>query len=499
MSRSLFSARPAARIAHVAALLLALLAITAAGLASGQGNEQAQASAADQQPASPRFRGGANFVRVDVYPTVDGRAVLDLTREDFEVLENGKPQKIASFEQVHVGGAGQEDARYEPNSVGESLRIAEQGKGRLFVIFLDTYHIGTFGSHRVQRPLVNLLNRILGPDDMFAVMTPDMSAGDITFARKTDAIEGYLSKYWFWGQRDRLYPDDPVEREYVSCYPEADSGAATELIRRRREHTILAALDDLTKYLGGVREERKAVIAITSGWVLFRPNPGLTRNGRSDIPRIGVTHEGTLVADADKEPWGSSRNKCEADRIMLSQIDDFEYFHELLDRANRANVSFYPVNAMGLEAFDRPIDDDDTGPTEGEVQALGLRAHRGEDLFFPGGNPLVVNDAMIAQRTDSLESLADNTDGLAIVQTNDIDAGIHRIVDDLSSYYLLGYYSNGRLDGQYRTITVKVKRPRVDVRARRGYRAATEAKVEDSQAAAVAYAARVPSSAVQEG
>ena len=193
---------------------------------------------------------------------------------------------------MHVGGAGQEDARYEPNSVGESLRIAEQGKGRLFVIFLDTYHIGTFGSHRVQRPLVNLLNRILGPDDMFAVMTPDMSAGDITFARKTDPIEGYLSKYWFWGQRDRLYPDDPVEREYVSCYPQADSGAAKELIRQRREHTILAALDDLTEYLRGVREERKAVIAITSGWVLFRPNPGLTRNGRSDIPRIGVTHEG---------------------------------------------------------------------------------------------------------------------------------------------------------------------------------------------------------------
>jgi hypothetical protein len=125
-------------------------------------------------------------------------------------------------------------------------------------------------------------------------------------------------------------------------------------------------------------------------------------------------------------------------------------------------VSFYPVNAMGLKAFDRPIDDD--GPTEGEVQALGVRAHRGEDPFFPGGNPLVVNDAMIAQRTDNLQSLAENTDGLAVVRTNDIDAGIQRIVDDLSSYYLLGYYSTGRLDGRYRTITVRVKRPRVDVR-----------------------------------
>ena len=101
-------------------------------------------------------------------------------------------------------------------------------------------------------------------------------------------------------------------------------------------------------------------------------------------------------------------------------------------------------------------------------------------------NPLVINNASISQRSDNLRALAENTDGLAVVDTNDIDKGMKRIVDDLTSYYLLGYTStNGKLDGRYRKISVRVKRPGVDVRARRGYRAATEKEVEEGRMAQV--------------
>ena len=66
---------------------------------------------------------------------------------------------------------------------------------------------------------------------------------------------------------------------------------------------------------------------------------------------------------------------------------------------------------------------------------------------------------------------------MALVGTNNIAPGLRRIVDDLSSYYLLGYYSTGKLDGKFHSIRVRVKRPGVDVRARRGYLAPSLAEV----------------------
>ena len=266
---------------------------------SGSAHNTAQKPQAQQ----PTFRAGATFVRVDVYPTMKGAAVRDLTQTDFDVLEDGVPQKIESFEDVNVRGAGSEAEQHEPNTVAEARQIAETTKGRLFVIFLDTYFIDVAGSHRLQRTLVNFLHRILGPDDMYAVMTPEMSALDISFARRTDTIEGYLSKYWFWGQRDRLFPDDPVEQSYFQCFPEDKfAGVAREMVQRRRERQVLGALEDLSVYLRGVREERKAVITMTGGWVLFRENPHLTLggSGESNLPRVGTTPDGRLSSDAHK-------------------------------------------------------------------------------------------------------------------------------------------------------------------------------------------------------
>ena len=66
--------------------------------------------------------------------------------------------------------------------------------------------------------------------------------------------------------------------------------------------------------------------------------------------------------------------------------------------------------------------------------------------------------------------MAENTDGVAVVQTNDLMGGVRRMTDSLSAYYLLGYYStNSSFDGRYRRIEVKVNRPRIDVSARPGY------------------------------
>jgi VWFA-related protein len=417
----------------------------------------------------PTFRTEANYVRVDAYPTKDEAPVTDLTQSDFEILESGTPQKIEQFERVVIQSAGPQDTRMEPNTVRESLAMAQNSRARLVVLFLDTYHVEVDGSRRIRKPLVDALDRLIGTDDLVAVMTPEMSATDITFARKTTTIDGILTRYWHWGDRDKMNLVDPVDRAYIECYPNVppnadcadQNGIAAEMLDRRHEKLVLDALEDLVGYLHGVREERKAILAISDGWLLFRPNETLARplkcEGVPTGPKVSIDPRSGRLTTKDPNDGSPPSRQCQTDRMRLAQLDNDRQFRDLLDAANRANASFYPIDPRGLAVFDTQL----------------MR------LDVPGPPPPVVppsvDQAMLRGRINSLQTLAEATDGLAIVNSNNLAAGLKRVVDDLSSYYLIGYYSSGRLDGKFHPISVRVKRPGVRVRARRGYLAATPA------------------------
>ncbi len=471
-------------MARVSALALVVAAAT--GLAAQSSTPSAQPPV---QPPAPVFKTEANYVRVDVYPTRDGQPVTDLTQADFEVLEDKAPQKIDAFEHVTIrAGNLPQDTRREPNTVGESRAMMQEPRARVFVLFLDINHVEIEASHRIRQPLIDALDHMIGPDDLVGVMTPEMSARDVTFARKTTTIEGLLSRHWYWGERDRLNAVDPEQEAYKACYPgrppvqcpdgsfDDDRGVADAMIVRRQEKQTMDALEDLVGYLRGVREERKAVIAISDGWLLYRPDPTLGRRLYCNIPTAGLfidPRTGKMSTNPPDNVDGSNNATCERDRMMLANIDDSQQYRRLLDEANRANTSFYPVDPRGLVVFDTPLGGNTTG------------------LPVPGSTtitPPSVDAAMLSSRLTSLRTLAEATDGLAVVDSNNLAAGFQRIVSDLSSYYLLGYYSTGKLDGKFHSISVRVKRPGVQVRARRGFLAARagDMAVTTSRAAASA-------------
>src|SRR4030095_16670040 len=128
-----------------------------------------------------------------------------------------------------------QDSRIEPNSVAESRSMTQNPRARVFVVFLDTYHVDVAASHNIRGPLTEALDRMIGAEDLVAVMTPEMSASDITFARKTTTIAGFLTRYWTWGDRDKMLPPDPEDRAYGECYPNdpTTSGIDAEMIDRR--------------------------------------------------------------------------------------------------------------------------------------------------------------------------------------------------------------------------------------------------------------------------
>ena len=441
------------------------LVILVAALLGAGGAHQSQA------PRPPQFRGGTNLVRVDVFATRNGTPLQDLTQADFEVLEDGKPQTIDSFQHIVVQPADQA-AVVEPDSVRQSLQEVADPHNRVFVIYLDTENVTVEGSHDIRKPLIDMLNRVMGPDDLVGVMTPTMAPDQITFGRKTQVIADGLTKNWTWGRQGQIDLDDQ-EKMYATCFPPQagesyPSALAEEMIQRRRERMALDSIRDLVRYMSNMREGRTAVITVSDGWTLYRPDQSMTNLRPGDPPPgtppvVGVGPRGTLTTKAPAGPdVMSDRTECERDRMELALTDDEQYFRDILGDANRSDVSFYTIDPRGLVVFDSPIGPDPPPPPS-------------------------VDMAMAHTREESLRLLALNTDGLALLSNNDLGKQLRRVSDDLTSYYLLGYYStNAKLDGKYRTITVHVKQPGVEIRARKGYRAPTEA---DVAAAAIAAAA----------
>jgi VWFA-related protein len=436
--------------------------ILAAGVALWASALSAEQAAQDQP--RPTFRTEANYVRVDVYATTrDGTPIADLRRDEFELFEDRARQTIDQFTPVVIRNGGTASTRSDPRTPEASRQAIAEPLARVFVLFLDVMHVDGAVSQTIAQPLIDTLRRLIGPDDLIAIVTPQTPGRTVTFTRQLATVESTLIRAW--GLRDRTDLTDPDERKYAACYPglpsatqnvAPDRGIAQEMILRRREERTFDALEELVTYLRDVREERKAVLTVTNGWRVYAPNEALTRAIGANLPSTpqagfdpatGQLATGTVAGR-------TSTGVCDADRLRLSQLDHRARFRRILDLANRANVSFYPIDPRGIVAFD-----DDIVPVAGVGQNPAIS--------------IIEDNRRLGERHASLRTMADATDGVAVLETGNFDPALRRMTSDLSSYYLLGYYSTGKLDGSFHGINVRVTRPGVQIRARRGYLAAS--------------------------
>src|SRR5687767_6694912 len=193
------------RTGLAAAFTGAIVLSAVAGAQQGQTPPPAPQTKAEE-PQRPLFRGGARFVRVDVFPTDrNGVPIEGLKPEDFEVYENGQLQQIDTFEFVHIEPE-LEEARLDPNTQRDAEEAAKDPRARVFVVVLDTRHVEVLGGARIRRPLIDMLDRLIGPRDLFGVITPQLRPTDLILGRKAITVSDELQRRWSWGVLDSMQP-----------------------------------------------------------------------------------------------------------------------------------------------------------------------------------------------------------------------------------------------------------------------------------------------------
>jgi VWFA-related protein len=409
--------------------------------------QQTQEQKPDPQ-RPPTFRTGAHYVAVDAYPTQDGKPITGLAAEDFELLEDGKPQVIDRVEFINHPEWTPLAERRDPNSQREGFEMAADPKYRVFVLYLDAWHVDFAGGHRVALPIIDLLNRMMGPQDLFGVMTPYLTIKDLLLGQSTLSIQEQLEKYPYWGIASKNPLPEELELET------AGYGFAVPIKRLDKVYTDLEALVDR---LGVLRDERKNIIFFSDALPSPRPSfkaiasDGDMRKGAP--PEIGTGSNGKLTMGS-REAHEANEMATRAEKDRLISIDFDQRFKDLLRAARQANVSFYTVRPGGLDA--------------------------GSSLMLEG--------------TSNLVTLAEQTDGISLTASNDLRTGMAKISADLSSHYVLGYYTNNtRWDGGSRRLTVKLKSTGKAIRARREFRAPTEAEMAGIRNARSATPAAAPS------
>ena len=300
-------------------------------------------------------------------------------------------------------------------------------QGRLYLIVLDDVHTDLPRTGLVKAAARRFIERNLADNDLAAVVTTSgrfEAVQDFTSNRRLllAAVDTFVGQKLRSAVLEKL---DSYQREMDLTGQDLGQRGKTandayDVERGQRARNTLLTLKNLAESLSGVHGRRKALVYISEGISYTTTNFEEWRE-ISGNARTGVAIEGVL--------------------------------RDTITAASRANVSIYSIDPRGLTNL---------GDTSMEMN------------YVPDNPNLRLDSAGLQDELrlsqDSLRVLAEQTGGLAFVNSNDLGEAFDRVVRDNSSYYMLGYYpTNERRDNRFRRIEVRMNKPGLQVRARKGY------------------------------
>ena len=431
----------------------------------------AVAAAGDAQEAAPPSAGfldtvAVELVNVEVFVTDRrGEPVPDLAREDFRVLEDGRPVEVTHF--VPVGDAGAAEAAPAASGASAAAPKPTAAEPAHVLVFLDNYHVGPASRARVLEQVWLTLERVLHPGDrvMLAsyggsieVALPFTADHDeLLNALRAEMGRGLSALQLQAGLEDQraLELIRDLQRSAVgetqspgvdgAC---VDLGGAAEAVAQQSFHRVQQTIGALTSFVNSLAgiPGRKTLLHVSDGIPLVAGGQAWSYaielcDGTGAAQGVPYAVDVTMLGDVQRHRWDPL-----AARVQMSSFDTTEDWQRLAAHANAHQVSFYTLQASGPQEY-------------AQGAASGVRTS------------LATAQLGVRNVQDSLALIAAETGGRALLNTNDFTGGVEAMVADARSHYLLAFEPSKPGDGRAHRIQVRVERPGVEARHRKSYRA----------------------------
>jgi VWFA-related protein len=351
----------------------------------------------------------------------EGKPLTSLKKEDIEIYEDGVKQNLAVFELEQLsndlltpvaatGGAPTLQERAPVAPVGQAVTTAASATP---VRHQDKRLVGLFFDFSNMPQADQLRAKDAAADFISKQMTASDLVSIMVYGNRFDVLEDFTD------DRDRL-----LSRLQKLAFGEG-AGLAD---------AAAAAADD--------GDDSGGFVADDTEFNVFNTDRKLT-----------------ALEDATKKLAAFPEKKALiyfSSGLSLTGIENQSQLRATVNSAVRANVAFYPVDARGLVA---------TSPVGDASASSG----RGTGAFT--GSKQAGNRSAAQGSQDTLYTLASDTGGKALIDSNDLSLGIRQAQQDISSYYILGYYStNAAEDGKFRKISVKLAGKELQANAKVDFR-----------------------------
>jgi len=426
----------------------------------------AQTPAQKTPPPAPGDRDdvvviNTNLIQIDATVTdKNGKAVMDLRPEDFEIYQNGKLQPITNFSFISL----QPEARTDPAPGGKepaaaaapptpSGRLRYQQVRRTIALVVDDLGLSFASTNWTKQALRKFVDEQLQPGDLVAIIRTSSGVGALQqFTTDRRLLHAAIDRLRWKARVGNGGMFAPIEASLSEAMSNrvimrgygGGGGGGGEDEMAEKELQMVAGIKEERELNRDSQESQESIFAAgTLGAVNF------VMRGMGQLPgRKAVI----LFSDGFKLFSRKGVNTRVQDALRM-----------LTDTANRSGVIIYTMDPRGLDAPMLSAQDSTYGLTEDQVDAL--LEERSQDFF---------------DTQQSLRAIAARTGGFSIINQNNLTKGIERILDDQKGYYLIGYKPDGDIfdieKRRFNNLTVKVKRPGLRVRYRSGFFGMTDAE-----------------------